>query len=409
MSVTHRRPGALRVLLTALCGVAFVCVWLGLWSLLDLEDFSEVGRFERYASSIAAGETPYRDFPAEYPPGALAVFLLPKLLSPIVAYDVAFQILLAACGFSLVAITVVHLRSRGEGPLPVVAAAMLAALAPFVLRQAGLERFDLWPATLSAAAVALVAAARYRLGAVLLGIAVAVKLDPLVIVPLALLHVWRRRGREAAVFATLTAGVVLAFFLPLLLLAPVQTLESVGRQGVRPLQLESLGASIALAAHVVSGVEVETEESYGSVNLLGRGTQALAGLSTAALVAALIGICVMFARSPGDTRRLVLAAAAAVTALLAFGKVLSPQFLLWSIALVALVPGCRRIPLALIAGAVGLTALFYPAGYGELAGGETAVVAVLLARNVLLLALLGILVRELSRRRLPEPDSSHPV
>jgi hypothetical protein len=83
---------------------------------------------------------------------------------------------------------------------------------------------------------------------------------------------------------------------------------------------------------------------------------------------ALIATWVWFARGPATRERLVRAAAAAVCAFVAFGKVLSPQFLIWLVPLVPLVRGRRGVlAAALLAVALVLTQLWFPYRYWELA------------------------------------------
>ena len=76
----------------------------------------------------------------------------------------------------------------------------LVAATPLLLGELALTRFDALPVALTAAAVAALLAGRSRLAAVALGLAIAVKLYPLLLVPLAAIYVLRRAGRrEAAV------------------------------------------------------------------------------------------------------------------------------------------------------------------------------------------------------------------
>ena len=97
---------------------------------------------------------------------------------------------MALCGVLLVAV-VASLRP---------AAAFYVALGPLLVGSLILSRFDLWPALLATASLVLLVRGRHLSGWALLGAAVAAKLWPLVLVPLAL--VWSiRRGRPFAPFA----------------------------------------------------------------------------------------------------------------------------------------------------------------------------------------------------------------
>ena len=81
-------------------------------------------------------------------------------------------------------------------------------------------------------------------------------------------------------------------------------------------------------------------------------------------------------------------------AFVALGKVLSPQFMIWLIPLVPLVRGRRGFAAGgLLAAALLLTQLWFPTRYWNLVFGfggyESALV---LARDLVLIALLGVLV-----------------
>src|SRR6266566_8853751 len=65
----------------------------------------------------------------------------------------------------------------------------------------------------------------------------------------------------------------------------------------------------------------------------------LAVLTSIAQVCAIVWVVWTFARGPATKERLVVAAAAAIAACMAFNKVFSPQFMIWLVPVVALVRG----------------------------------------------------------------------
>ena len=191
----------------------------------------------------------------------------------------------------------------------------------------------------------------------------------MVLAPVAVAYVWRRKGRrEALVCAAALAAVVGLVFAPFLVLAPAGVWHSLWDQASRPLQIESLGAGLLLVAHHVFGTGITVESSHGSQNLAGSAPDVLATAQSLLQAAALVTVWVLFARGPARRDRLVLASGAAIVAFIGLGKVLSPQFLIWLIPVVPLVRGRRGlIATGLLGTALVLTQLWFPYRYWQLA------------------------------------------
>jgi hypothetical protein len=154
--------------------------------------------YERYGDAMADGYVPYRDFGVEYPPAALPVFVIPSLTADagdFPGYRRTFESLMAICGALAVALVAFTLAATGASALRVALGAGFAALAPLALGSVVLSRFDLWPALLTVGALAALVSGRDRLGAGVLGVAIAAKVYPAVLLPLGLAWVWRRSGR----------------------------------------------------------------------------------------------------------------------------------------------------------------------------------------------------------------------
>src|SRR5207244_13256466 len=113
-----------------------------------------------------------------------------------------------------------------------------------------------------------------------------------------------------------------------------------GRQIPRPVQIGSLGAGFLLVAHQLFGVSLHVVTA-SSQNLAGSAADALAALSSTLQLTALVAVWVEFGRGRQDADRLVRASAAAAVAFVAFGKVFSPQYMIWLVPLVPLVRGRR--------------------------------------------------------------------
>jgi hypothetical protein len=385
-----------------------VALFFAGWAALHVSWFrhgeiSDLPVYERYGNWVEDGRVPYADFRVEYPPLALPAFVIPSLLSHSEhGYRVAFETLMAACGAAAVLLVAWILARLRAGPRRTALALALVALAPLLLGPVVLTRFDLWPALLTLAALAALVAGRGRLGALALGLAIAAKLYPVVLLPLLGAWLWRHRGRREAAF-----GVGLAVALPLLAYLPFAVLElhpvlvSVGRQLGRPLQLESLGAAVLVAGHHVLGYGLDWSSSHGSQNVDGTGAMVLAALTSLLQVGLLAWVWVRFARGPAEPERLLRHSAAALAVFVSFGKVLSPQFLIWLIPVVPLVAGRRGLWAGwLFAAACVLTQVWFPRRYWDYVYTFDPLASwSILVRDLALVALVGALLWATARER----------
>jgi hypothetical protein len=405
----HKLPGR-DVLLAGVVFVATAVAVTVAWGLIG-DEITDVPLYRTYGERVAGGLVPYRDFGFEYPPGALPALVLPALVTEsLTAYRVAFGAEMALVGALAVVLLAAALPRLRRTDADRRLALVVVALVPLLLGGVILTRFDLLPAALVALAILLLAGDRLRAAAVVVGIGIAVKLYPAVLVPLLGIAAWRRGGRrEAAIVLGLAALPVVAAYLPFLLLAPEGVADSFGRQLSRPLQIESLGAGVLLALHHLFGMELEWFSGSGSQNLTGTTANVVALLQGVVQVVGVALVWVSFARGPATTERLVRHAAAAVVAFVALSKVLSPQFLVWLVLLVPLVGGMRRRgALWVTVAACALTAVWFPALYWELVREFDPLASwLVLARDVALLALLALLMwpaTELAPARSHSPD-----
>jgi 8-oxo-dGTP pyrophosphatase MutT (NUDIX family) len=370
--------------------------WFGRGQIIDLPVY------QTYGNAILDREVPYRDFGVEYPPGALPVFVLPAIGTSgddDSGYRRWFEAEMWACGAILLFATALSLRALRAPPRRRWAVLAFVALVPLLLGSVVLTRFDLWPAALAAAALAALLSHRVRIGHGLLGAAVLAKLWPAVLAPLALAYVWRTRGRrEALACLGIFAGTIAVAVLPFVVLSPGGVWDSFAGQASRPLQIESLGAALSIAAHHVFGTGVRMVGSHGSQNLAGGAPDAIALLQTLLQVGAIVGIWIWYARRAGGYD-LVRASAAVVTAFVAFGKVLSPQFMLWLVPFVPLARGRRGVAASALLGlGLVLTQAWFPQRYWDYAlGFDGSVTALVVARDLVLVALLGVLLAPVRR------------
>ena len=361
--------------------------------------------YERYGDAIVHhGQVPYRDFAVEYPPGALAVFIAPSLIAgsgDFLLYEKLFEGLMLACWAVAAGLVAFVLARQKAGTMRLTAGTLLAGLAPLALGPVVLSRFDLWPAMLTIAALTALVSNRPRLGFGLLGAAVVAKVYPVILVPLATAYVWRAQGRRAALECLgVLVGVLLVCVAPFLVLAPHGVWASVSGQLGRPLQIESLGAAILLGAHQLTGLSLTEFTSHGSDNLGGNAASTFETVQSVLSIATIVGLWVAFARGPATRDRMLRYSAALVCAFIVWNKVLSPQYLIWLIALVPLVRGRRgAVAGAFFVFAMVLTQLWFPSHYIALVYSLDARSSwYVLARDVALLGLLATLVWPPDRR-----------
>jgi 8-oxo-dGTP pyrophosphatase MutT (NUDIX family) len=396
MSLRSSRDSSGRVLVAAAMGLA---IFIGSWAALHQGRLArgqiiDTPVYEKYGDLMAQGEVPYRDFGVEYPPGALPAFVLPALghVGDSKEFRRSFEALMAVFGSLLVLGVASSLGALRASPRRLYGGVALAAVAPLLVGSVVLTRFDLYPAALAIGALALLLRGRSRFGHALFGVAIVAKIWPGVLLPLTVAHVWRTRGRrEALVCLGTAAGTIAAILLPFVVLSPSGVWDSVARQTTRPLQVESLGAALLIASHHVFGTSAAMVSSHGSQNLGGSAADLVGVLQTVAQVGVLLAIWIAFARRTRSSEEFVRWCAAAVVAFVALGKVVSPQFMIWLIPFIPLVR--RRMAAALFIGALVLTQAWFPQRYWDYAlhfNGTTT--AIVLSRDLVLLALLGVLL-----------------
>jgi hypothetical protein len=183
-----------------------------------------------------------------------------------------------------------------------------------------------------------------------------------------------------------------------LALSPSGALDAVRYHAERPPQIESLPALGIRALDGLGAGAAQLGHSFGSHNLIHPTGDALAGTATALGALAIALLAMLVARRPGP-RELVLGSLAAAAAFAAFGKVLSPQFLVWLLPLAALALAWGRYALAAAVGAATLlTFVEFPAHYDDLLRFDPFTVAVVAVRDLVLVAVVGLSLRELARR-----------
>jgi hypothetical protein len=277
--------------------------------------------------------------------------------------------------------------------------------------------FDLVPVALVLAALLLLARDRPRSGFGVLGLAVMTKAFPIVIAPVAIAWLLARGLRRDAWQGALACAAVMAAIAgAAVAVSPDGALDAARFQLDRPVQIESSPALVVLGLDAAGAGHAESVQSFRSDGLLYPASDAVTSLFLTALVVLVALLCVRAAvgeaapsRGKAATsrgvatrgaRELVLASLAACAGFALFGKVLSPQFVIWVVPLGALAFAWRMHALALAVALVAvLTQIEFPAHYFDVVAREPLAIGVVALRNLALAAVIALTLRELRPSR----------
>ncbi|NLE23108.1 MAG: DUF2029 domain-containing protein [Actinobacteria bacterium] len=351
-------------------------------------DVSDIGVYLDYAQKVAAGLAVYRDFSFEYPPLALPLFTLPYRGDP-AAYPTWFaaeMILLCTAAAALTGATAAAVWRGLARPLAACGAYAAAVLAAGAITA---NRYDVAVALTLAAALFFLARRHTTAAGAALGVGVALKLTPGLLLPLALIVAGTRRR---ALYAL--AGFLVFAAVPLLpFLGRWDGLTNViTYHAQRPLQIESVPGTPYLIAGSMGAWGIGTGSSFGSQSLAGPGSEVVARLSVWLGLLLVAGVYVLVWRRRELLRtvpeHIPAAALACVLAFTVANKVLSPQFLCWTFPLVALVlvgrGSLQRLTGILTLAAIAVTQVEFPGLYWRMVDLEPGPVYVVVVRNVVL-------------------------
>jgi Glycosyltransferase family 87 len=345
---------------------------------------TDVTHFPPRADEWVHGKLPYRDVDFEYPPLAVPLIGLPALVK-VGSYKLGFGLIALAFGLALVALCAEAARlSGGDGRR----AAFAMALTPFLAGALVRGYFDLAPMAITLAALVALLRRRTRLGFGLLGLAVMTKGFPLVVAPVALAWLLGRgRRRDALEGLAVMAAVIAVLGVAVLAISPKGAWYSIHYQIARPVEIESSPASLLYAWDWIAGRQGQIVGSYGSVNLEHPGGRAL-GIAFGVLLVAVVALLSYRAARLHDQRTLLVASLGAVAAFAAFGKVFSPQYVIWLLPLTALAVGWGDWAIAgLGAAATLLTRIEFPTNFGDLADRRIGIVLTVMERNLAVVVL----------------------
>jgi hypothetical protein len=316
---------------------------------------------------------PYRDFPVEYPILALPFFVLPKLVAGgYSAYKLAFALEMLVA--NAIAVTLLLYRLPSASRLLWYTGAF-AAFCPLLL-----TRFDLLVMAWAFAALVAWQSGRPFLGGFLAGSGAMLKIVP----GLAALGMGDReklRPTLAGLSLALVSG--LALWLGL---GGEGVLRSFLYHAERGLEVESTYGGLAGLAALHWDLPHSWAYLHKSVEIQ---TPWSAGMSRLATLLQPLALCMVAWRAyrggPDDSLRFV---AAGILGFVIFGKVLSPQYLIWLLPFVAALSGRRgAVSRGLFLAASLMTSFLYPHHFSWFAEFRPEAFVILNLRNLLLLGL----------------------
>ena len=345
-----------------------------------------------YASEALSGKIPYRDFPFEYPLLSYPLFLIPRLLvSDFESYRFAFMGEMFL--FDVAAIVLIARHGGPSAGTGTVARRLgWYTLYCFLLAPLVIGRFELAPMVLAFAATCWWFSGRAIRGGITAGLGTLMKIFPGVVAAPALvweaarLRTTRARG-TAAFLVTLVVG--LAFWFGL---GGRRVLEPLGYHAGRGLEIESLFGGALFLAGTISGSKAPWVFDHNAYHLSSEWGARLALLTFPVQATALL--VVMWAYRQSGMADGLRFSAAAVLAFIVFGKVLSPQYMIWLFPFMAVLGGrtgsvARQIFLMVCV----TTAMIYPGpGFPMVLDHQAGAMLLLNLRNGLLLWLLAMLI-----------------
>ncbi|MFG2759600.1 glycosyltransferase 87 family protein [Streptomyces wuyuanensis] len=322
---------------------------------------------------LRTGTYPLDDVTWQYPPAAALAILSPGML-PFLDYVRAFFVLALVCDALVLGLLLYAGRRPGRSTKGMW---FWIAGVP-LLGPTAYARYDLMVTAVAVAAL-FAAARRPAVAGALAGFGAMLKVWPVLLLA-------GLRQKSAWVAAAVTGGVLL-----LVLSASMPgALAFLGFQRDRGTEVESLGA---LVFHVARhfGWEGQVLLNYGSVEFLGPYVPLVSGMALG-LTAAAFGWLAVWRLRASDFSGAT-PADAAFTAVLLFtttSRVISPQYMIWLLGLAAVClafrPSRMALPSLLVLAATGLTFLEFPVWFDKVVASDPQGIAVLAARNGLLVA-----------------------
>lgn len=350
-----------------------------------------------YSLKILQGQLPYVDFEVEYPPLALLPMVIPQLPSllyrqSLLQYEICFfiqNLVLSYCIGKLI-LQIPSLQSN-EAVKAIIFYTVLILLNLTTV----FCRYDIFSTLLTLLALNSVLKNRSAFAGAWLGLGVAAKLYPVILLPIFSIYylVKNQRYRCGKLLISCFATTALVF-LPFVISGQSRFFSFLSYHKLRGLQMETIPAGILLLLHKLNLVNVQFELNYGAYHLVSPDAafilRALPLLNLALFGLVLIGCLNQFRReykTSGEISCESLISYITLTLLIFMltAKVFSPQYIVWLLPFLTLLP-LTRTSLSLWVTISAITSLIYPVLYGRLIDSQLLPVVLLNLRNVLLVA-----------------------
>ena len=370
---------------------------------------SEVGTlYFRYAESMVSGNMPYSDFDAEYPPFAMLMILLPRLISwDSFSYQIAFGIVSYVFLLAGLYWTYGIAERYTEHPKRI---CDLYIIFTIILLDFVLDRYDIFPMVMMIGAMYLFSKEKYPAAWLILAIAAATKLYPALAIPFFIIwHLKRKESRNILVGLGLCVAVAAVCMLPFAIKDMDTMFTFLTYHMDRGLQTEAPISGIFMLLDKLGLTEITYRFDYGSDNIYGSVPDAIAKVMMPLMALCIVALCcyhayLTFRKGDDNALTVIMFTLAALMAFMLISKVLSSQYLVWIIPFIALlVMACdtergKRVFYVFVASVI-LTQLNLIVNYAMRDAGEefsTIGILILLARNILLFVLSYYIIRQLS-------------
>lgn len=351
----------------------------------------------------------------EYPPLAYFFLAIPGLVGHSAAgYQAAFIAMTAV--FFIIGLYCCEVIAKETGRsrfrLMLIFTVMMMLMFEFMA-----DRYDIIPVILTLAAITFAIKERYEWSFVMLALGTLTKLYPVILMPILLIYLLSKREYKHAVKGIIYAVIAVAIVIGGNMLAGVDPFAFINYHTERPLEIESLYASILSFIDLFVDLDISVSYSYGSDNLVGSladsiGSVGLTLMCILVLISYIAYIVYLYRhKDREDLTPSFLSAMISMTTFILFCTVFSGQYMMWLIPfiLVYLVfeknrNNSKMIFWVFIIAEV-LTQVNFGVNFGMRGEGEelSAIgILIIFARNIVMMFMLYVSVRILTGKEVSE-------